>query len=803
MSQQVDFDTLFGQARSCCQQGRLADGIALARRALAVDPGQARAHVLIGMAQAQLGSASEALASFERAIACNPGSADAHGNHGDALAQLGRLTEAVASYRRALECDPRSTASWCNLAAAEIELGRHGDALGSYDRALALDPTLVEAQFSRAHVLAVLGRDREALDGYDTVLRIAPSHGHALAGRAAALTALGRRQEALSCLEQMLESDGADVDALSNRGYLLHALHRYEEALASLDRALALDSNHGGALSNRGVVLSDMGRHAEALASFERVLAISPSHAAAHGNRAKALVALSRNDDAVAAAAAAIEADPLHLEARYTRGLALTRLLRHAEAVADFDAVLARQPENPHALAQLVVCCLWVCDWGRVATLIPRLTAALAAGTAIASPHLLLQLPLGPEAVLDGTRRYVASEVPPVPRLEPVRVLRDGGRLRIAYLSGDFRTHPVAYLTAELFDGHDRNRFEIIGVSFGPDDRSAMRARLMRSFDRFYDVRTASDREVALLLRQLGIDIAVDLGGHTDHARPGILQFRPAPVQAHYLGYAGTMGVDFIDYVIADRVVLPFEQQPYYPERIVHLPDSFLVNDPKRTIATVTPTRARAGLPEQGVVFCCFNNSYKISADAFGVWMRLLAAVDGSVLWLSQSNARAIENMRTFARTAGVDPERIVWAQRLPSMAEHLARHRLADLFLDTPGYNAHTTASDALWAGLPVLTCLGTAFSGRVAASLLRAADLPELVTETMADYETLALSLAHDPARRNAVRQKLADNRFSCALFDSKRFQRHIEQAYLTMAQIQRRGEAPRSFAVAAIED
>jgi predicted O-linked N-acetylglucosamine transferase (SPINDLY family) len=296
----------------------------------------------------------------------------------------------------------------------------------------------------------------------------------------------------------------------------------------------------------------------------------------------------------------------------------------------------------------------------------------------------------------------------------------------------------------------------------------------------------------------LQIDIAIDLGGHTENSRPGILRDRPAPVQVSYLGYAGTMGEDFIDYIIADKIALPSDLAPYFTEQIIHLPDCFLVNDATKAISPDTPSRAEAGLPERGFVFCCFNNSYKISAGVFSVWMRLLAAVDGSVLWLSRMNARASENLRAAAAAAGVDPARIVFAPRLPSMADHLARQRLADLFVDTTDYNAHTTASDALWAALPVLTCAGTAFPGRVAASLLHAVGLPELVTTSVADYEVLALKLARDASLLQSIRQKLQVNRLTHPLFDTDRFRRHIEAAYATMLDISHRGEKPRSFSV-----
>jgi predicted O-linked N-acetylglucosamine transferase (SPINDLY family) len=375
-------------------------------------------------------------------------------------------------------------------------------------------------------------------------------------------------------------------------------------------------------------------------------------------------------------------------------------------------------------------------------------------------------------------------------------------KVRIAYLSADFHQHAMAYLMAELFERHDRSRFEIIGASFGVDDKSQMRKRLVAAFDQFHDVCRKSDEAVAKLLHDLQIDIAIDLMGYTRDFRFGILAYRPAPIQASYLGFPGTMGAEFINYIIADKTVAPFEHQAFYTEKIVHLPDCYQVNDTKRKIAERTPTRQEAGLPDNGFVFCCFNNNWKITPDIFSVWMRLLRAVEGSVLWLVGDNKSAERNLRMEAQAWGIDPARLVFAGRLPP-EDHLARHRVADLFLDTLPYNAHTTASDALWAGLPLVTRLGEAFAGRVAASLLNAIGLPELVTHSIEDYETLALRLAKDPSLLQGYRNQLAKNRLTHPLFDTDRFRRHMEASYLQMWEFWQRGEQPRSFAVEAEQD
>jgi protein O-GlcNAc transferase len=544
---------------------------------------------------------------------------------------------------------------------------------------------------------------------------------------------------------------------------LLH-LRRPAEALASLEQALTLREDHSDAHYNRGIALRALGEPAAAVASFDKALALRPDHADAH----------------------------------YNRGIALRDLKRLDAAIAGFDRALALNGDHRYAFCAMADAALAACDWSRTAVLAAELENHVVQQRSFIAPFTLLEYGSAPSLHLQCARTAAADKLPAVP-LPSGGSVQPRQRLRIAYLSADFYRHATAFLMAELFELHDRSRFEIIGISFGADDGSDMRARLTKAFDQFHDVRSWSDREVAQLLRDLDVAIAVDLKGHTQDARLGILAHRGAPIQVSYLGYPGTTGADFIDYVIADKTVLPFDEQPFYTEKIVHLPDCYQVNDSKRPIAPREPTRLDAGLPEHGFVFCCFNNSYKIAPPVFEIWMRLLRDIDGSVLWLLHDNEAARQNLMREAAVRAVDPERLVFAGRL-ELAEHLARHRLADLFLDTLPYNAHTSASDALWAGLPLLTCCGASFAGRVATSLLRAAGLADLATRDLGEYEALALRLARDPRELRAVRDRLAANRSTCALFDTDRFRGRIEAAYRMMWDLRSRGESPRSFSVEA---
>jgi protein O-GlcNAc transferase len=569
---------------------------------------------------------------------------------------------------------------------------------------------------------------------------------------------------------------------------------RAEEALRLETQAHPDYANAHNAL---GVALASQSKHQPAFAAFRAALAAEPGHAEANSNLGALLRGLDRLEEALRCLQDAVAAQPQLADAWQNLGLTLDALRRYDEAAPAFRQVLALAPQTPYALSSLVWAELFACDWREIGPHIAALREAVRDDRSTATPFTLLAV----SDSLDEQRRCAERYVRETLGGEREALWRGTRyahpRIRLAYLSADFHEHATAYLMARIFELHDRSRFEVIGVSYGLDDGSAMRQRLKRAFDQFLDVRGLSDAQAAALLREKEVDIAVDLKGLTEGTRLGILAHRPAPLQATYLGYPGTLGAAWIDYALADRVVLPPQDESFYLEKVVRLPGSYQANDDSTPIAERTPSRAAAGLPEGGFVFCCFNNTFKLTPRLFDSWMRLLQATPGSVLWLLQPEPAAAARLRESARARGVDPARLVFAPRLPR-AEHLARHRLADLFLDTLPYNAHTTASDALWAGLPVVSCAGPTFAGRVAASLLGALGLPELVTQRAADYEALALQLARDPQRLAAIRAKLAANRRSMPLFDSARFCRDLERAYLRMWEIHTRGEPPRSFDV-----
>jgi protein O-GlcNAc transferase len=751
------------QALTLHRQGRLAEAERLYRAALAKQPRQFEALHFLGVLRLQQGDAGEALELLRAATKAKPDAAEVRPNLGAALAALGRHEEALAVYDGILRAKPDDTDAGCNRGVVLSHLGRHAEALASYDKVLTSRPGHVAALFNRGNVLAMFQRFDEALASYDRAVALAPRHIDALTNRADALKALDRHDEAIAAYDRVLRIVPDHADALNNRGNALFALKRYDEAIASLNAALAVKPNDPDMLFNLGRALQEVDRDDAALAAFDRVLTARPENA----------------------------------DAWYSRGNSSLKLERTPDAIADYERALALAPDHPHAFDVLLRVRLDACEWQDVARLTEEIPRRVAGASSTIHPLKLLCLPVTPAVQLRCARKYVSGKTRGLQIPNANFGPRDRGKLRVAYLSADFRVHAVAMLIAELFELHDRSRFEVLAISFGPDDGSQMRSRIVQSVDQFHDVSARNDLESAKLINELEVDIVVDLMGHTRHARIGILAPRPAPIQTSYLGYPGTTGADFIDYVIADPIVLPFADQPFYSERIVHVPDCYQVNDSRRAIASQVPTRRQAGLPEQAFVFCCFNNSFKITAEVFEVWMRLLRQVDASVLWLLECNEVAGGNLRREAEARGVDPERLIFA-RFVDAADNLARLSLVDLFLDTLPYNAHTTASDALWAGLPLLTCAGSSFAGRVGASLLHAAGLPELVTQNLEEYQALALELAAEPSLLQSIRRKLAANRLACPLFDTDRFRRHIEAAYATMWDIYRRGEAPRSFEI-----
>lgn len=682
-------------------------------------------------------------------------------NLGNARKQAGDLEGAAEHYRMALRAEPDYIPALYNLGLVLRATSRLDEAERCFRRVHELDPRDAEALTHLAELLSAGSRFAQAAEVCREALRLAPGNAYLWLQLAVASKALGDTSDAAAAYRRVIELEPDTAPAHNDLANLLQDEGRIEEAIVHYREAMRLAPDYAGAHSNLGCALARVDRAREAAACFAESIRLDPGYADAHLNLGSVRSLLGERDLALASFRAALELRPQDAAIR--------------------ECVLT---EMQH-----------MCDWSRFEELSGLQRACAADPSQRVNPFSLLSIPSSAADQLQCARSHARQCSAAVPAgstpLFQRRAPQAGQRLRVGYLSADFHEHATAYLAAELFELHDRSRFEVVAYSYGPNDRSGTRERLVRAFDRFSELHPYSHAEAARAISADAVDILVDLKGYTTHARTAIMALRPAPLQVSYLGYPGTMGAEFIDYLIADRFIVPPGSERFYSERLVFMPDTYQVNDRKRAVAD-TPARRALNLPEQGVVFCCFNQTYKILPETFAVWMRLLAAVPGSLLWLLAWNPWAVDNLRREARARGVDPGRLVFAPPLAA-DRHLGRLRAADLCLDTSPYNAHTTASDALWAGVPLVTRPGETFASRVAGSLLRAMDLPELIVGSMAEYEALAARLARDPALLAETRAKLGRNRASSPLFDTPRYVRNLESAYQRMWERHLRGKPP----------
>jgi predicted O-linked N-acetylglucosamine transferase (SPINDLY family) len=583
-------------------------------------------------------------------------------------------------------------------------------------------------------------------------------------------------------LKQALRLESRNPHVLRLLGVISAKRRQYSDALKYLNSSLKNLPKNSLALSNLGNVFLELKEYGNALDAYDKSIKIDSKYEEVWSNKGNVLNELKRYDEAITHHDKAIGLNPDYAEGWSNKGNVLNELKRYDEAIAHYDKALSLKPNIDWISGESLHTKMKICSWSGFAESLEDIAKKVAANEKVANPFSLLALNDDTFLHKQSSEIYIQSRYPFNPALEPILKRPQSQKIRVGYFSSDFHNHATGYLMAELFELHDKSQFELVSFSFGPMVNDEMRQRLLKSFDQFVEVGRKSDVEVAKLSRDLNIDIAVDLKGFTQDARMGIFAHRAAPIQVNYLGYPGTLGADYIDYIIADKTLISPELQSCYSEKVIYLPHSYQVNDRKRLISERQFTRQELGLPENSFVFCCFNNNYKILPTTFEGWMRILRAVEGSVLWLLQDNSWAAENLKKEAEKQGVAPNRLVFAERLP-LPEHLARHRQADLFLDTFPCNAHTTTSDALWARLPVLTLMGRSFASRVAASLLNAIGLPELITSTQEEYEALAIELALNSRKLTDAKLKLANNCLTAPLFDTPLFTKNLEAAYLKM--------------------
>lgn len=735
--------------------GRLLEAEQAYRQILTVQPNQYHVLHFLGILRAQQGDMVESAALITRALELNPADGLAHFHLAEALRKLRRYGQACDHYGQALARDAAFVPAYVGHAGCLLTLGSIEEALLCCEQGLQRDGNHPDLHACHGDALRACGRHDEAFLAYAKAISLSPGHLAGLIGRGRILFARGQVEEALAACVAAASAHPEAVEPLITEANLLCEMGQRDAALARYQQALAINSTSEDVYYAQGCLLLDSASDAAAIAAFDSALTIRPDFAEALYNRSFALRRLGRDDEALDGCERALALDP---DCGLAAGLGfLLRALR--------------------------------CDWsGRGAALV-NLERLCRTGKPT-DPFTLLGAFDDPVLHLGVARRASASAAAVMTR-PPSR--RPKGRLRVAYLSPNFHPHPVAYQAVSVFEAHDHAQFETFGICLAPGSETPIRQRLRGAFDHFVEAGHCSDTALANLLQEHQIDIAVDLAGHTSGGR--IAALRSAPIAVSWLGYPGTTGAAFVDYIIADSVLIPPADEAFYSEKVVRLPASYMPRDTAIALEPCPP-RASLGLPQDDFIFSGFNNSFKVTPEVFAVWMRLLLAVDRSVLWLNIQNGVARDNLREEAAKCGVEPQRLIFADRAAGRAEHLARLAAADLFLDTVPYGAHSTASDMLWAGVPVLTCRGKSFAGRVSASMLKALALEELIATDLSAYEELAGCLAHDPSRLALLRQRLRVERENAALFDMPGFCASLEAAYQIMAERYRQGEKPQSF-------
>ena len=695
---------------------------------------------------------------LEKVLVSNPNHSQAHeflayiaGNTGQAELSQQHLIKACAQS----DCSPFAL---YYLGSSYLELANYSQAAVYFEKALQKQENFFEALHDLGTTQAHLGLKEAALDSYTKALSLRQDSPELYFNLARLQDDYRHFEQALQYYNQSIELAPDFVEAISNRAIALKELKRYQEAFASYDFAIQLQPDFAEAWSNKGLAFSDLRRYQEALECYEQAIKLKPNY----------------------------------LDAWVNKSSVLHTLKRYTQAIAAYQQVLKLNPDTNCIYGSLVHAKSTICDWSSFGQDIEYINQMIDAGVNVIPPFAWLLLSDSEESNLKAAELFTAHQYPERRNHSAFESKVKNKKIKLGYYSHDFYNHATAFLMAEFFELHNKERFEIVAFSFSPNMQDEMHQRLVNAFDQFIDVNIMTDQQVAELSREMGIDIAIDLKGYTTNCRTGIFSHRAAPIQVNYLGYPASMGADYMDYIIADSVIIPQKNRPFFREKIAYLPNSYQVNDSKRKVSERVFSSGEFDLPENGFVYCCFNNNFKITPNIFDSWARILKAVPGSVLWLLEDNALAKANLIKEAQLRGLSADRLVFAGRL-DLPEHLARHRVADLFIDTVPCNAHTTASDALWVGLPVLTMLGETFAGRVAASLLSAIDMPELIAKNLDEYEALAIDLAKNPEKLHALKEKLQKNRLTTPLFNTQLSTDQIESAYIKMYERYQAGLPP----------
>ena len=796
---------------------RIDEAIEKFKQVLIFKPDFAELHINLGVILQQQNQNDEALECFKRAIEIMPNSVEANNNLGNIFREKNILDEAKFFYKKAISLKPSFFEAVFNLGVIYQEQNQFKKALDSYQKTLVIKHDHIEALNNIGATLKELGMFEESINSLKKALHLNPDYLEANYNLGSTYLELKQFNRALEQFKKTLSLNPLYLAAHNNLGIVYKELGQYDESIKSYKKALSIDSNYAEVHNNLGNTLKLMGKSDDAINCYKKTLEINPDYYEAHNNLGVTLMRKGQINESVLCYKKALSLKNNFNHALNNLGIAYNLLGRLDDSKKSYEEVILMNPNNAEAISNLGNLMIDLKDfdsassnyekayeldskipfnlgnllhtkmhliaWKDNEKYLDEIILRLKNREKIIDPFSLLAIIDDPELHKNAAQIYIDDKYPVNLDLPKIGLYSRHKKIRIGYFSPDFRVHPVANLTAELYEIHDRSKFEVYAFSFGPDTGDEMNLRIKAGVDYFHDVRTMSHKEVASLSRSLELDIAIDLGGFTQDTRTEIFAMQAAPIQVNYLGYSSTMGADYMNYIIADKTLIPENKQKYYSEKIVYLPDSFMVNDTKNKISKRVFTRQEVGLPEKGFVFSCFNHHYKITPSVFECWMRILTKVDESVLWLSDGNTTGIDNLKKEARKNNIDESRLIIAPRLDLREDHLNRIKLADLFLDTLPYNAHATTSDALQVGLPVLTQIGESFASRVAASLINSVDMPELITESQEEYEELAIELATSPDKLNAIKDKLQVKLISSPLYNTPLYTKHLEAAYLEM--------------------
>ena len=736
---------LFGQAFQHFQNGSLNEAEILVKKILQIDSKNFEAFQILGIIKASQNKPEDAITAFKSALKINPLDGGLQFNLAKAYMDSNQHVNAITIHKNCLKIMPENPDAWINYGTSNRCLGQHEQALQAYEKATELSPNDPEAWSNYAVSLNDLKRHTEALEAYNKSISINCNIPATWYNKGITLEDLGMYLEAVHAYDRAIILQADYPAAHSNRGGALIHLKRYEEAIKSYARALSYKQDDVEILTNYGSALNEVGQYLAALEVYQNALNISPAEQ----------------------------------KTLFCQGITLHELGQYDKAISSFEAAKELNPSTPYLLGNLVFNKATVCNWKNYDQNIDEIQAQLSLGNNPIPPFYALSILDSESLQKKVAELWVSDHIKNIVE-RPFPSKAKSKKIKLGYFSADFRNHAVSILLAGVFESHNKDEFEVIAFSFGSSTEDAMSRRIKSAFSEFIDISNLTDIEVIEIARRMEIDIAIDLSGFTKNFRVQIFANRVAPIQINYLGYSGTMGADFIDYIVADKYVIPEKSRGNYSEKIIYLPNSFMANDSTRAISQNTISKSLLGISEDTFVFCCFNNSYKISPVVFSRWLNILKRTKNTVLWISASNLMAQDSIIEATKKAGLDSNRIIFAKRVTTNEDHLARLGVADLFLDTLPYNAHTTAADALWAGVPVLTCTGNTFAGRVATSLLYAIDLPELVASDPYQYEELAVELANSPDKIRLIKKRLTENRFKSPLFNTLQFTLDLEIAY-----------------------